>query len=214
MRSLHRRHISASDDFRPLSPLNSIIAIVEMETNVVWSERFTLNLPPEISRDKSELDYLRRTNMEAWAAAPKPLLRPAKARKLRPIIIVRPILVAWVAEIFGHPITATEISDHELLEPELYTPEEARRDSGVGMEGEDEIESGPQGPETSAVDCQNCRRDSGISMDENEPLHQHQELAETCRCDGNQQVGEETLFFEDDMNRSLPIDETLVGLAM
>ena len=147
MRSLHRRHISASDDFRPLSPLNSIIAIVEMETNVVWSERFTLNLPPEISRDKSELDYLRRTNMEAWAAAPKPLLRPAKARKLRPIIIVRPILVAWVAEIFGHPITATEISDHELLEPELYTPEEARRDSGVGMEGEDRSEERRVGTE-------------------------------------------------------------------
>jgi hypothetical protein len=30
-----------------------------------WTEKFTLNLPEAISRDKSELDYLRRTNIEA-----------------------------------------------------------------------------------------------------------------------------------------------------
>jgi hypothetical protein len=215
LRSLHGRHISTPDGFRSLSSLDSIITTVEMESNVVWSERFTLNLPPEISRDKSELDYLRRTNMEAWAAAPKPRLRPAKGRKLRPIIIVRPILVAWAAEIFGNPITATEKADDEVRELELHTPEEARRDSGVGIDGEDEMSVDLQNRNLLAEDCQHCRRDSGISMDdENEKLHQHLGLAAACCCDGNQPTGEEALYFEDDKNRPFPIHEAMVGLAI
>ena len=189
------------------------MSIIEMESNVVWSERFTLNLPPEISRDKSELDYLRRTNMEAWEAAPKPRLMPAIVRKLRPIIIVQPVFVAWAAEYFGSPITTMEIPDDEICERDAHTHEELRRDSGVEMEDDEEMEIEVQNPNNLAGDC-HCRRDSGISMgDEDEQPYRNQDLVEICCCDGSQH-SEDALFFEDDIDRALPIDEAMIGLAV
>jgi hypothetical protein len=177
-----------------------------MESNVVWSERFTLNLPPEISRDKSELDYLRRTNMEAWEAAPKPRLRPAQARKLQPIIIVQPTFVAWKAEFFEHPLAAVEERGDEVRDTEVLTPEGSRRDSGVEMEDEKEMDVVAQSPNYTTGDCCHCRRDSGISMgEEDERPYQNQDLAETYCCDGSQ---------KDNIDEALPIDESMVGLAL
>jgi hypothetical protein len=184
-----------------------------MESNVVWSERFTLNLPPEISQDKSELDYLQRTNKEAWEAAPKPRLMPAIAQKLRPIIIVQPVFVAWAAEYFGSPITAKEIPGEETCERDVHTLEESRRDSGVEMEDDEEMEIETQSPNKSTGDC-HCRRDSGISMgDEDERPYRNQDLAEICCCDGIQH-NEDALFFESDIESVVPIDEAMIGLAV
>jgi hypothetical protein len=186
-----------------------------MESNVVWSERFTLNLPPEISRDRSELDYLRRTNMEAWEAAPKPRLRPAQVRKLQPIIIVQPTFVAWKAAFFEHPFAAVEESGDEVRDTEVLTPEASRRDSGVEMEDEKDLDVVAQSANYSTGDCCYCRRDSGVSMgEEDERPYQNQDLAETCCCDGSQMVREEALFFEDNIDEALPIDESMVGLAL
>jgi hypothetical protein len=203
-----------------------------MESNVVWSERFTLNLPSEISRDKSELDYLRRTNKEAWEAAPKPRLMPAKARKIRPIIIVQPVYVEWKAELLEIPITTPS---EDECERDVHTPEDFRRDSGVGMEEDEEEEEimvkDIERPNNPAEDCCQCRRDSGISMDddEDEPLYRHQSLEQSCCCDDD---GDDIVYFENNFSDNfdkghpiidnfdqhfdgeLPIDEAMIGLAV
>lgn len=166
-----------------------------------------MNVPPEISRDKSELDYLRRTNMEAWEEAPKPRLMPAKARKLRPTIVVRPILAAWAAEFFGHPAT-TEKSTDEGHKNEKRTAEELRRDSGVGMDDDDDVDMDLQNSNKPTEDC-HCRRDSGISMhNEADETYQTQAVADKCGCDGKQYIIGQALFFDNE------IDEARMGIAL
>jgi hypothetical protein len=183
-----------------------------------WSERYTLDLPPDISHDKSELDYLRRTNMEAAAATPKPKLKQAYARKLRPLIIFQPTLSALSAEFFGQPTTPWEIIRNETPENEVHLAEETRRDSGVVMEDEDKDEIEIQNPNhssSSAYCTDECRRDSGVAMDnENEYPYRSQGLADACCCDSNHQGVEQVLVFEDDIDDRLPIDEAFVGFAI
>jgi hypothetical protein len=83
------------------------------------------------------------------------------------------------------------------------------------MEDEKEVDVVAQIANYSTGDCCYCRRDSGISMgEEDERPYQNQDLAETCCCDGSQMVREEALFFEDNIDEALPIDESMVGLAL
>jgi hypothetical protein len=199
--------------------LTQILSTVEMESkDEFWSERYTLNLPPDISRDNSELDYLRRTNMEAAAEAPKPQLKQVYARKLRPLIIFQPTLSALSAEFFGQPTTPRRIIRDETPETGVHLAEETRRDSGVVMEDEekDEIEIQSPNHSRSSANCTDeCRRDSGIAMDnENEYPYRSQGLAGTCCCDSNHQDVEQVLVFEDDIGDRLPIDEAFVGFVI
>lgn len=199
-----------------------------MESNVVWSERFTLNLPPEVSRDKSELDYLRRTNKEAWEAAPKPRLMPATARKRRPLIVLQSYRFPWTAEYFESSLVEEEdeveaTESDEICDRDVRTPEDSRRDSGVEMDDDEEmeIELEVQNRNASATECSHCRRDSGISMDdERDQLYEDQSLEISCCCDNNDnnrdshELGEDELFFEDDVDGTLHIDEAMIGLAV
>jgi hypothetical protein len=158
----------------------------KMETRQeFWSDRYTLNLPPQVSLDKSELDYLRRTNREAAEAAAalkRPALREARMsfgsveRKL-PLIITHPPSIAWSAEVLGEsttPNSPIEPDETPVINVNCPTPiidsmAEERRDSGIDME-DDEIEVDTQettsNPDPNTDPCGEIRRDSGIEMDE------------------------------------------------
>jgi hypothetical protein len=230
--SLRERLILIVDNFRP-SPLRHKIlttVTIEMESKEeIWSEKYTLDLPPDISRDKSELDYLRRTIMEAAAeAVASPQLKPSPVRKGQPIIIFRPTLTPASAEIVVPSLMARETArnkGHEIDSCSIsikHLTEDTRRDSGVAMEDEDENEN-PTIPNqaTKSVDLtEEARRDSGIAIEDedkmSEPLNSSLK-SRSCKnllAQGTMSRDRRSLAFQSEADAMFKIDEAFTNFVI
>lgn len=230
--SLRERLISIVDNFRPSPLRHKILTTVTMEMEAkegIWSEKYTLDLPPDISRDKSELDYLRRTNMEAAAeAVASPQLKPSPVRKGKPTIIFRPTLTPDSAEVVVPPIMARETArnkGHEIDScsiPVKHLMEEMRRDSGVAMEDKDENENSTiPNQSTKSVDLtEEARRDSGIAIEDedkkSEPLNRS--LTPTSRknllAQGIMSRGRRSLASQSEADAMFKIDEAFTNFVI